>query len=336
MGAAAFGGARVSADWRQLPIYDDGDEEATTFGARLEALRQDAVRGEVDAAFDHGLELGLALHAAGLDRESLELLDELASFVTQSNVQPERWPWLLNSRGMALSSLGRYQDAEAAYSEMQQLAQALPGGPVAEDLISTAAQNRGILALEAGAPERAVEFLREALPVKVKLEDWVSAVDVLNSLALAVAAVGDLDEAERMLSSVEKLSALLQDPRRMGAAFGNRGLLRARRGDFVGAEEDYRTALQYARADADPLRELLSVMNVGASLADQGRYGQALRWYRRGARWAAERGAATAEVPLRRGTALMLLRSGRPTEAVQEVESALELAQDIGHARYAA
>ncbi len=326
----------MSADWRELPVSDESGEQVSTLGEVLAELRSAAMSGEARDAFDDGVQLAFELHTAGLDREALSVLDELSSFVTPSTVEPERWPWLLNTRGMALSGLGRLDDAEAAYREMRRLAELLPPGPIAQDLASTASQNQGIVALEAGDARRAVELLREALPVKVELEDFVSAVDVLNSLALAVAEVGDLDEADRMLSSVERLSNLLQDPRRLGAAYGNRGILRTRRGDFVGAEEDFRAALRFARAEHDPLRELLGVLNVGSSLADQGRHGQALRWYRRGARWAHEIGASVIEIRFRRSVSLMLLRMRRVNEASSEMQVALELARDLEHARYTA
>jgi tetratricopeptide (TPR) repeat protein len=327
----------MSTGWRDLLIYAEGEaEEPTTFGERLAFLRQEAASGRFDAAFDEALELAVGLHRAGLDLEALELLDDLRSFVRQSDVEPERWPWFFNTRGMALSGLGRHKDAEAEYHLMRELAEKLTEGPVARDIASTALQNLGITVVEADEPARAVPLLREALSIKKELEDWTSTVDVLNSLALAVAQQGELDQAERILSDVEDISLRLQDRRRLGAAFGNRGNVRTRRGDYIGAEKDFRTALRYARSEGDPLRELLGMMNIGSSLADQGRAGEALRWYRRAARWAAERGSATVELRLRRSTALMLLRMARPRDALPEMNRALELANEIGHARYGA
>jgi len=299
-------------------------------------LRQEVAAGRADDAFSEAIELGVALHASGLDREALGLLDELNSFVTETDVNAELWPWFYNARGMALAGVGRYEDAETDYLRMQELAQGLPTGPAARDLLATAIQNRGVVAVEAGQPERGEALLRDALPIKMELEDWVSAMDVLNALALAVAEQGELDEAERMLSSVEELAVTIGDRHRLVGAFGNRGIVRSRRGDFVGAERDFRTSLRYARSEGDTLWELLGVMNVGSSLADQGRHGEALRWYRRGARWAAEAGAAIAEVRLRRAVALMLVRTHRAHKALPEMERALELARDVGHARYVA
>lgn len=325
----------MSTDWRSLEIHEE-DQEPTTFGDRLAAMRDEAAAGRASEAFDEGISLAVGLHLAGLDQEGLELLDELSSFIGESDVSAERWPWFLNTRGMALSGLGHDEEARSAYMEMRKRAEQLAPGPVSDDIQSTALQNLGILALETGNAEQAAELLRDALPAKVELGDWEAAVDVLNSLALAVADLGDLDEAERMLSSVEELSQLLRDRRRVGAAVANRGILKTRRGDVVGAEQDFRIALRHARADGDPLRELMAVMSVGTSLADQGRHGEALRWYRRGARGAGETGAAVMEVRLRRSIAVMLLRLNRTQEALPQIERALSVARDVGHVRFAA
>jgi len=320
----------VSSDWRELPIYDEATDQETTFGEQFASLYEQVKSGETHEAFEEGLKLAMALHGAGLDREALELLTELRSFIAEHDVEPDRWPWLHNVRGMALSSLDRYEEAVAAYLEMQGLADALPPTPVRQALMATALQNRGIVAVEANHPEDAASLLREALPMKLELQDYVSAVDVLNSLALATADLGDLDEAERMLSTVEEVSRGLRDLRRLGAAFANRGIVRARRNQHADAEADFRTALRYARADGDPIRELLAMLNIGSSLADQGRFGDAMRWYRRAASWASEAGTAAVEVRLRRGLALMLLRTGRYREALPEVEQAYETAQELG------
>lgn len=320
----------MSSDWRELPIHDEAGGRETTVGEQLARLSERAEAGEANEAFDAGLSLATGLHDAGLDREALELLRELRALIGERAVEPDRWPWLTNACGMALSGLGRYEEADAAYKEMYGLAEALPVSPVRQDIISTAVQNRGVVAVEAGRPGDAARLLREALPMKLELQDYVSATDVLNSLALATADLGDLDDAERMLSTVEEMSRLLHDRRRLGAAFGNRGIVRARRGQHAAAESDFRAALRYARTDDDLLRELLFMLNLGSSLADQGRFGDAMRWYRRAAGWASEAGAAAVEVRLRRGLALMLLRTGRYREALPEVQGAYETAQELG------
>ena len=299
------------SDWRALSIYDEATGAEMTFGERLSDLQRQAASGYRGSALEDGLELAMGLHGAGLDREALELLTDLGAFIAPDDVEPGQWPWFHNVKGMALSGLRRFEEADQAYRRMQQLAEALPKGPVRDDLLSTALQNRGVLAVNADQPATAIPLLREALPTKLELQDYVSATDVLTSLALAIADSGDLDEAERMLASVEELASLLRDSRRLAAAFGNRGVLRARRGDHVEAESDFRKALRYSRAEGDPLRELLGILNVASSLTEQERFGEAMRWYRRGARWAAGACAAAIEVQLRRGLALALVRARR-------------------------
>jgi hypothetical protein len=64
-----------------------------------------------------------------------------------------------------------------------------------------------------------------------------------------VGVLGNLDRAEEMLVDVEKLARQMELPRRLASAVGNRGIIRTRRGDHVGAEDEFRTALRYARRE---------------------------------------------------------------------------------------
>jgi tetratricopeptide (TPR) repeat protein len=240
-------------DWRELPLVsEDEAEPPTTFGALMRQLRLDSERGDDVEAFDEGLDLAMGLHAGGLDVEALELLEEVLSFIHRDRVPDDRWPWLLNVEGIALAGLRRNREAIGAHQQMRKLAEALPAGRVRDDLVSTALQNLGIVTLEEGRAEEAIELLRESLRMKVALEDYVSAVDVLNSLALAVADTGDIDKAARILADVEDLSRTLREPRRVGAVLGNRASLHLRRGDLSAAEADYRAALRYARQEGRP------------------------------------------------------------------------------------
>lgn len=324
----------MSSGWRDLLLYE-GDPR-TTYGDRFKALRAEAAAGHAAEVLDEALEMAVGLHLAGLDQEALELLDELSTFVTEADVRPEQWPWFFNTLGTALGGLGRHEQAEARYLEMQQLAEKLPDDEIRRWIVSTALQNRGIIALEAHDAERAIPLLRQAGEMKQELGDVVAAVDVLNSFAMAVAETGELERAEEILDSVEELARLLKDPRRIGAAFGNRGAVRARRGEYQGAEMDLRAALRYARAEGDGLRELQGMMGVGSSLVQQGQLGRGLRWYRRAARLAGERHIPMMELPLRRSAAITLLRMGRAAEAVPELNRAVEVARGVGSAQLAA
>ena len=327
----------MTPDWRELPIYSQNPDEApTTFAERLAAMRRAAAAGHQNEAFDEGLELALALHYAGQDGNALELLDELCSFVNQGDVAPANWPWLFNTRGVALSGAGRHADADAAYRRMQKLAEDLVDRSAAQVITSTALQNQGILALETDDPERAARLLGDALATKVELDDTIAALDIFNSLALAYAALGRLDEADNMLSRVEEVARELRDPGRLGSALGNRGLIKVRRGELSGAEADFRAALRYERAAGDVLKELVGMANVARVIAEQGQDGRALRWYRRAARRAAEAGASAHEMRLCRDTALTLLRLARPTDALPKMRRALEIAEGLGNRKVVA
>jgi tetratricopeptide (TPR) repeat protein len=320
----------MTAAWRDFPLYNEDDEQIATFGETLDRLRTDAPRNP-GHALDEGIGLALALHSIGLYLESLEALDELTQFLVADELGSAQWAWTHNTRGLALSGLGRLGEAEREFGEMARLGTEASDPAVGRDVISTAQQNHGILLLDAGEPERASELLRESLRTKYELEDWFGVLDVMNSLALAVEEAGDVDSADDMLSEVERIARQIGDSHRLSSALGNRGRILAKRGNYAEAEAAFRVTLSDARREGDITRELLAMLNLGSSLADQGRAGEALRWYRRAARLAAHTGATATEIRLRRSMALMLLRLDRKKEALTAMQEALWLAREIGH-----
>jgi tetratricopeptide (TPR) repeat protein len=320
----------LSPDWRDLLVFEGDDN--TTYGEWVAGLRERASsQGQGAEVFSVLYHRVVGLHQAGLDTEALGLLEEMSGFLGPSNVPPEEWPWFFNGLGMAQGALGRHEEAEAAYTRMQELAEQVENEEARKNIVSTAQQNRGINALDAGDPERAITFLRDAGLAKRYLGDYVAAVDILNTLAMAVAGQGNLDEAERMLSDVIDLAELMQDPRRVAAAIGNRGALKAQRGDYEGAENDLRQTLAATRDERDRLREAQAMMGIGTSLVQRGELGQGLRWYRRAAELASEQGMVMLEAQLHRTVAVTLLRLGRAADAMPEMQRALELARQLEH-----
>jgi tetratricopeptide (TPR) repeat protein len=317
----------MSGSWRDLLLYVGDDE--TTYGDWFAGVRAAAGAGQAADAFEEATERGVGLHQAGLDREALEMLEEASTFLTPENVPADRWPWFFNTRGMALSGVGRHVEADEDYERMRRLAEELPRGPRADDLVSTSLQNAGINALQAGEGKRGVVLLARAADMKRQLEDWVSAVDVFTALAMAVAETGDVRAALAMLDNALELSQMLGQPRRVAAVLGNQAALEARLGNPAKAEVKLRTVLKYVRTEGDRLRELQTMQGIGSSLLDQGRPGEGLRWYRRAHRLAHERGAAVMAVRLQRNVATALVHLGRAAEAAEELKQAVVLAESM-------
>jgi tetratricopeptide (TPR) repeat protein len=324
----------MSGSWRDLLVFTDDDQ--TTYGDWFDELRASAQGADAGEMFDEVVQRGVGLHQAGLDQEALDMLAEAELFLGPQNVASEDWPWFFNTRGMALSALGRFAEADAQYEEMRKLAERLSDELRRDDLVATSLQNRGVNALEEGDSERAIPLLARSADMKQKLEDWVSVLDVLTTLAMAVAQSGDIHEALDMLDHALELARTLGQPRREAAVLGNQAALEARLGNPAQAEAKLRAVLRYVRAEGDVLRQMQTMQGLGSSLLEQGQPGQGLRWYRRGERLAEERGAAIMRIRLKRNVATALTHLRRRREASEELQEAVSQAEGAGQRALAA
>ena len=181
----------------------------------------------------------MELHGAGLDREALELLTDLGAFIAPDDVEPGQWPWFHNVKGMALSGLRQFEEADQAYRRMQQLAEALPKGPVRDDLLSTALQNRG--SSLSTLTNRPPPFRSCARPYLQSSSSRITyRDDVFTSLALIAEGT---DEVERMLQSKVVVLSDSEFAAAFGTAcFGTRGTTSKR--------VRFRKAQRYSRAEA--------------------------------------------------------------------------------------
>ena len=184
-------------------------------------------------------------------------------------------------------------------------------------------------------PARAVQLLIAAAQVKLQLDDYESALDIMMSAALAEDALGNVSEALRLLDFVVEQAVAAKDNRLMSAAYANRGGVRARSGDPAAAEPDFRAGLKAARKMNIGERVPMALLNMGSVMADSGRVGEAIRYYRRGIRAAQGVGSPVEEIRLRRALAVLLGRRRRWRDAERELKAARDAAEalsDVGRA----
>src|SRR5207247_1071670 len=112
-------------------------------------------------------ELAESAREGGLARAALDVLGETRSLLADE-LDAEQQAWVANSEGICLSRLGRDPEAEARYLEMKEI-----GENIADDnIVATALQNLAATAFSTGNLERAAEFARASLPLKLKIEDY--------------------------------------------------------------------------------------------------------------------------------------------------------------------
>jgi serine/threonine-protein kinase len=194
-------------------------------------------------------ELGIALaealvHSGRLD-EGLALVERLAA------EQPSN-PWVHFMRGLALSTTGRYRDAEAACQEAVRL------GPN----LHAAHNGLGVVLARQGRYKEAVAAFRKATLLPPP------AFEVYSNLALALAQLGRYREAETAIREAIHLGPDEPEARdRLGSVL-------ARQGRFREAEAAHREALRLKPDNATAHH------NLGVALIGQGRYREAEEAYR--------------------------------------------------------
>lgn len=226
----------VSRAWEILGPIDEGrrwlEGALATAPVESSVLRGVALRRLARFALTAG-DLVAARQAA---EESVEIL--------RRTPESREYAAALNELANTLSATGEPEQAHVLYQEALELFRRADD----EAGIGGALGNLGYLALSQGDAARAVELLREGL-------EWRSALDVqhsrLHNLALAHLALGQQEEARRLLAESLKVAAAI--PQDEGIAYVLAGM-----GVLAAEEHDYRRAVTLL-ACADSLFDLIGV-----------------------------------------------------------------------------
>ncbi|GEM_PF-1114164 len=155
-------------------------------------------------------------------------------------------PWW--THGLALTSLGRYQEAEEAYRKALQLAQASPDSVG----IARSSDELAWFAYLGARHDESEELFQQALAAALDAGRRDLEIFIRSNHAGLLRDVGDLagasDEYEVVLAGIDELGL---DERTRRIAHFNQGSLLIELGDAVGAEASFRTIYEAAEASGD-------------------------------------------------------------------------------------
>jgi tetratricopeptide (TPR) repeat protein len=304
---AAEGEVLASKGYEAIDLEMVGEDGSSRSASDIvDGARRDAKKGLHRRVYDELWGLAESAREAGLAQAALDLLGEMQSLLGDQ-LDAEQQAWIANSEGICLGRLGRDPEAEARYLEMKEIGENIAD----DDIVATALQNLAASAFSTGNLERAAEFARASLPLKLKIEDYFGATQVIGNMAAIAIESRDLPLADELLSFVFEVAHAFGEPGLLSSLEGNLGNACVKRGEFDEARRHFRKALELARRSGDLGRECNAMISVGRVETDIGRPTEALRWHKKGIALADSIGDLQHLHQHAIGAALSSMRTGR-------------------------
>ena len=302
-------------------------EELPSLEELIEKARHVAKAGDIEQSFD--LIYGAIRFAedTGYPQIAMLLIETLDTFLDVNQLEPASRAWLLNSKGLALQSLGLIEESAQALSDMQRLGETLGE----KQIIATALMNLGTQALLVGNAELACELFNRSLPINHEIGNYRQAIQIRLNLVTAYVQIGDLDAAEAQLSIVQEVVEAWNDPHLLATFYGNVGTIKAKRGDFDNARINYQMALKNARASDDLIAELNTIQNLGALNLDEGLPIKAMRWFNRALKITETTQSIMSQESIYSGLAMAFHQAGHLQEAAESFQKARNIAGQLGN-----
>lgn len=290
-------------------------ERVTTSSRRIK-LRAAALRGLGNADLMSGDYLGALSHydAALVEEESVVGVDEVAQ--------------TLSMKAVTLSILGRRAEA------LPLLRRALAFAERGKDprKLGQVLTNLGMLEMEAGLSEQALNRFSAALKIQRRLPDPIGVPLNLSNLGMAFSDLGLHEEALHRHQEALALQRALGDGRRIAKELGRIASEYHALSRLEEAESTFREALTLYATLEDPLEEAATLTNFGLVLTELGRAEEAVHYHRQALALhralPQPRGEAASLVNL--GEALLL--QGRHDQAESRFRAAIALGEELGQA----
>lgn len=200
------------------------------------------------------------------------------------------------------------------------------------DLESTALQNLGVQEVIATNYKAAGQLLRDALELKLELDDHYGGLQILLNLVNVMTGQERLEEADALLGDLDQMIREARLPELRVSVAGQRAQLLINAGELDSARQFLLESLRIARRARLPDRELTALRNLARLDHDRGSKRQSLAWARKAQAAAESLGDSLQEEIMRRAVGHALFELGEVDEAVLQFVAAAEIAEDIGDA----
>jgi predicted ATPase len=191
--------------------------------------------------------------------------------------------WLLDKDGPAhdenallalrlTGALGRFWYRRSRLIEgsgwLESALQRDPGGSPAAR--AKALRMFGVLLEERSQQERAVELFNEALSIYRELGDSMKIAGTLNSLGVAISALGGFDQGKAFLEESLAIKDKSGDAEGVATSLGNLAVLAMEQGDLQRSEELFDQSIQMSQGIDDPWGVAISKSNLAVAVLEQG------------------------------------------------------------------
>ena len=292
---------------------------AIDYYTRLTPLLPDHERGARLLDLGKVLELiGDWTRAEAVIREALELSIALAD--------PDAQGWANAALAELARKQGEFDDAAAhlaAATSLFELTNDDAGLGQVAHLAGTVAAQRGDL-------ETARRRYEESLAIRERLGDLAKMGALYSNLAIVAEYSGDIEGMRRMGERALAIRTEANDRWGVGVSLGNLSAIAVKEGRLEEARARSEEALQVLREVGDPWYVANTENNLGNATRDLGDLAAACRAYRSSLRSFAEWDDRWALAILLEDIGLLAARSGEHARAIELVEAAAALRQEIG------
>jgi tetratricopeptide (TPR) repeat protein len=313
------------------PPYPNRGTAASSLSVALKRVRRLSKHRRWLEAYEQAAFEAEAMSWRGRPVEALAVISTTRELVPSAERDPEIEGRILHAEAVAFSALGRDAEAEDAFEGLRLFAKARHD----TRLEGTAMFGHGTLLHRLGRHEQAIKKYGAAYTCATRAKDLSLRLEILLNVSSLLADQGKEEptknaKAEDLLDALEPLLDRGGDPDVRWMVDGIRAHLARNRRKFPEAEALYRRTLRSARQAKNVFKELRSLQNLCAVLADQGRPADAIRWYRRGLSIAQDPALARAREPLELGLAGVYFRAGNTRKAYEYFLTAQATAERLG------
>ncbi len=165
----------MSQDQGMIQFTDHYDfEHSVSLEELVEEARQAVKAGHLEQAFYLLYSAIRLAEDMGYPQVVLLLIEKLNAVLDVNQLELSDKAWLLNSKGLALQSLGRIKESAQALNDMGELGKTLDD----KQIIATSLMNLGTQALLVGNTKLACELLHQSLTINHEIGNYREAIQI--------------------------------------------------------------------------------------------------------------------------------------------------------------